>query len=695
MTLNTIKPNSFVRVLSALNDPETIYLIPSFQRPYSWGQNQVKDLFRDMEKAASVKNGFHYLSAIHLIPIDPENPQTELMNPLEGVASCIHSIFDENGEVCKTDKGNPINLFAVIDGQQRLTTLFLLANLFYSLKGSSPKSSLEVALSCGVTLPRLIQNPEKDHVFMMQLVDQIWKNPKDTSPMIPMKATSQSQRNLVENFLEILKWGNGDSVSLNFISSNELKTTIIELDINYGLTSFMTLNDRGKALSVLEKLKALLLQYAVDSNAVVPTATVKPLIRKIHDVFGEVYDVLSSCQFSGLFSRKHGDDEIVRLISCYLGLNKNSAAITQGADSSYNDFFRDGLIQAVLSDVPSLVKDWCVGISEMKDELKELNEYLLKRKGALPSIHFPSTSKLFDDYRATILSLGLQPHLLALLLKFRAKFGRDWHEKFPISHGAFSFDPIRNFIDDIKSKVGAGAPKELWNYLDDLRKENIEPKSEISMLEIVERMQLFDWNLWSRRIKGFVRFCESSFEYTKRQDFLTTWFSWRSHDDFIGNILNGYNDVNFRFLLKEFERSSGQNLHFELPKFITTDIVELEHVFAEHFDKDPSFPGFKSFGLTDRQDFEDSVLWRSGNLLWLSKKGNDSAGNQRPDIKAADYKSCTGHPRSSGDNVCSKIFIVSKLGKELSALGPNYKALRFHIEGRCAELARFAVTRFC
>ena len=36
MALHLIRSDNFSSVLSVLNDPETIFVIPIFQRPYAW-----------------------------------------------------------------------------------------------------------------------------------------------------------------------------------------------------------------------------------------------------------------------------------------------------------------------------------------------------------------------------------------------------------------------------------------------------------------------------------------------------------------------------------------------------------------------------------------------------------------------------------------------------------------------------------
>ncbi len=101
-----------------------------------------------------------------------------------------------------------------------------------------------------------------------------------------------------------------------------------------------------------------------------------------------------------------------------------------------------------------------------------------------------------------------------------------------------------------------------------------------------------------------------------------------------------------------------------------------------------------AFGFTDRDDFDRNMLWRSGNLTWLSESANASLNNTIPNIKAAHYGQCTGHGPNRGENICPKIEIVKKLGNQMSVLGTSHRAYRFQLEARCAELAIFALQRF-
>ncbi|MFV8479523.1 GmrSD restriction endonuclease domain-containing protein [Mycoplasma sp. T193] len=70
------------------------YIIPIYQRPYSWGYNQISKLWEDIVKTYKFNKEDYFIGAM--------------------VA------------VAETPSPNEINKFVIIDGQQRITTLFLL-----------------------------------------------------------------------------------------------------------------------------------------------------------------------------------------------------------------------------------------------------------------------------------------------------------------------------------------------------------------------------------------------------------------------------------------------------------------------------------------------------------------------------------------------------------------------------------------
>ncbi len=281
MPLNLIRPQHFTSVLEALTDRDTVYVVPSFQRPYAWTTIQILDLLRDIEKASP--NGVHYLSAIYLIPLKMAQTNDELAEFFDGNNKDLELLrqYAQN-DVLQTHERILLKVYAVVDGQQRLTTLFLLAQIYAAIQQDRDfQSALTVRLQGGREVPRLIQNPTTDHEFMMSLVPRIFKGERPC-------AARQSQRRMLENVDAMKNWASSHLAELQFLASPDFKTSAIELEPRYGLTSFLTLNDRGKQLTVLEKLKSLLLQFSSDAHDV-------GLIHDLHAAFGSLYQILAGC----------------------------------------------------------------------------------------------------------------------------------------------------------------------------------------------------------------------------------------------------------------------------------------------------------------------------------------------------------------------------------------------------------------
>lgn len=79
-----------------------ILIIPNYQRPYSWGVSQIKTLINDIEAAYAKDDSFYYTGNILLS---------------ETIKSTIKGIYN----------------FKIIDGQQRITTFYLLLMIFHYL----------------------------------------------------------------------------------------------------------------------------------------------------------------------------------------------------------------------------------------------------------------------------------------------------------------------------------------------------------------------------------------------------------------------------------------------------------------------------------------------------------------------------------------------------------------------------------
>lgn len=213
------------------------FVIPEYQRPYEWTDEQIVTLFEDLWDFTST--------------IDEENQSTYFLGS-------IVSYENENGEQ------------EIIDGQQRITSLFLLLRAIYT------------KLSATATKTKEAKN------FINQIEPAIWRTNKLTGEvdfsniLLKSKVINNEGNEILKNILKtgVTKSGAKDNYSKNYNKFLELYANkamedplkiyewiyvilnqAILLPItadtqDTALTIFSTLNDRGLPLSDADIFKA-------------------------------------------------------------------------------------------------------------------------------------------------------------------------------------------------------------------------------------------------------------------------------------------------------------------------------------------------------------------------------------------------------------------------------------------------------
>ena len=219
------------------------FLIPEYQRPYAWTDDQIYTLFEDLVEYTNNQNESSYF------------------------LGCIVSFSNENKEQ------------EIIDGQQRITTLFLLLRAIHR------------------KLQKMSDSKEKDN-FIRQIEPAIWKIDELTSVadyssvLIESKVLEAKYNQILEN---ILKSGEADDKSKDRYSQNYLsiiglldkyandeplnfyrfinnvlnKTIVLPIKADTqetALTIFSTLNDRGLPLSDADIFKAKIYNKLSEKN---------------------------------------------------------------------------------------------------------------------------------------------------------------------------------------------------------------------------------------------------------------------------------------------------------------------------------------------------------------------------------------------------------------------------------------------
>ena len=224
-----------------------IFRIPDYQRGYSWEKQQRGDLITDIEYL--IKAGYEY----------------------RHYTGTIVASEDKTEEKCGEYK-----VFDVVDGQQRLTSLILLLSVICRLlKVSEIKSTHDHAeifskfiqdISEGNTIRKLHLGKEQDELFRRLVTEGI-------TPAIEA-TNSKSDQNLKDAVNEYDKWLK-EELKRKDINIDEVLKCIRnklgfllyspENDRELGIM-FEVINNRGKALTELEKIKNYLIYYAAKKN---------------------------------------------------------------------------------------------------------------------------------------------------------------------------------------------------------------------------------------------------------------------------------------------------------------------------------------------------------------------------------------------------------------------------------------------
>lgn len=237
-------------IFDLLSDKKSDFLIPDYQRPYAWDDDQCQTLWDDIFTFAF-----------------PNNDYSQFDNNDEYFLGSIVTFRNENGKL------------EVIDGQQRLTTLMLLLRAFYDKFTKMEDSN---SVETRKNIERCIWRPHPTELYGVD---------KDTLKINSEVATDNDK----EEFLQLLKTGTVQPGSKSqyvinykffqqriseFLDSfptyfAHFPTRILENCIllpieaesqDTALRIFSTLNDRGLPLSDADIFKAQFYKYYGDKG---------------------------------------------------------------------------------------------------------------------------------------------------------------------------------------------------------------------------------------------------------------------------------------------------------------------------------------------------------------------------------------------------------------------------------------------
>lgn len=240
------------------------YVVPDFQREYVWKEDNVRELFVDFV----------------------EDVFDERRSLISGQEYFIGSIV-----VCKGDDGR----FQLIDGQQRLTTLFLFLCAIRDAIGSAGKEeprtlqgmiSAERADERGRETReyRLVLQYEDSKGFLTKIAEEGGARPSsaETESMVNLRVAYDTLKDEIDGWC---KGNDEDMRALYGALIRRVKLIRVETpSLGRALKVFETINDRGVGLDAMDLLKNLLFMHAKSTDHIKLKADWKLLTEVLSSV---------------------------------------------------------------------------------------------------------------------------------------------------------------------------------------------------------------------------------------------------------------------------------------------------------------------------------------------------------------------------------------------------------------------------
>ncbi|MBX3380226.1 MAG: DUF262 domain-containing protein [Phycisphaeraceae bacterium] len=255
---------------------DRVFRIPRYQRFYSWGARQRRDLFNDLRTLASRNSDQHHFMATIVCYRTPET---------KTVGTKLYHIYD------------------IVDGQQRLTTLIILLKcieLAMPSEGDDKKELGQILVKRDGHLILLQTNNANERIFNRFIREGV--APKDD------EVETHSDANLaraIEDCSEfVAEWVEDSELSdLLSLVLHRLGFVVHDTEDSHAVyTVFEVLNSRGLAVDWLDKCKSLLMGRAFELAASPEAGDAE--IQELQSTWGQIYRELAQEDVPG--------DEILR-----------------------------------------------------------------------------------------------------------------------------------------------------------------------------------------------------------------------------------------------------------------------------------------------------------------------------------------------------------------------------------------------
>ena len=528
--------------------------IPRYQRGYAWEKQHIRDLFDDIKEAID-SNSTHYIGTVVL-------------------------------SKCATDPKK----FYVVDGQQRLTTITLIiAQLLQNVQDDETRIYQRmhyIKKGSQYSLKPL----ERDVMLFQQLLNgDVSTKPQNKSQRFMIEAVEEMKFQIEslqdpEKFLDAI----GNLEIMEFIENSE----------GDAIRIFQTVNDRGKSLSNMEKIKSLLIYF---SNKYLD----KEYDDSINAAFSDIFELYDSIKYNG------GDRIGINLIKRQNFTEDNILCyhyVTYFSDSY--EPTADYVLKKIKQRLTNLRKE-----SDYKDSMSNfINHYIGSLKSFFANLNtIISRVDTETKYYKLFVILNLSATLYPLIVKLQEIGVLEKDLIGPKFAGKKFFDLVELIDVRVYKTRGTDPKADIVKFVS-----SINGRSDINIQ---------NWLLWFNA-------------------------HWMSKEKFNSDLsVNFYPNAALPFIFVDYCESIRKKTYSleELQSIVAT-VPTIEHVLSQTPDFKP-----ESLGFVDKEDFV-AYEHRLGNLSLLEKSLNSAVQKKVPLLKVElGYdKSCFEMTKKLASEITSK-----------------------------------------
>ncbi|WP_031358661.1 DUF262 domain-containing protein [Caballeronia sordidicola] len=243
------------------------FLIPSYQRKYSWTDDERRALWQDIEESIA-SDMDHFLGTVSFKE-----------NPAEGLSADTQ--------------------YEIIDGQQRVTTLFILLSVLIDKLPDTAIRAKQQATFIGTREELKLQPSGTDGKFLAQLIFDF----NDVTASALRKRSWRFMAEAKRQFTALSsRFSTSDIEKRIMFVRDRINVLVFNVESQaQAVRMFSIINDRGLPLRILDKTKSVLMLYSTLYLDATLNAEINSAFEKIFDSYDDLLSIRDELGILGRF----------------------------------------------------------------------------------------------------------------------------------------------------------------------------------------------------------------------------------------------------------------------------------------------------------------------------------------------------------------------------------------------------------